>query len=66
MNVHVRGRDSLIGYALRRHGDLWRRVPNVRRQKRLQSLACVQLRSTSEARRWMRSVTPTFRRSASR
>jgi adenylate kinase family enzyme len=51
------GRNSLLGYALRRHPDLRRRLPEALRDPKLGKIRYVKLRTSGDVRRWLRDPT---------
>jgi hypothetical protein len=51
------GHNSLFGYALRRHPDLRRRLPEALRDPKLGEIRCVRLRTSGDVRRWLGDLT---------
>jgi hypothetical protein len=51
------GSDSLFGYALRRHADIRRRVPELHDDQRLGHLEWVHLARTRDVHKWLSEVT---------
>jgi hypothetical protein len=50
------GRKSLLGYTLRRHPDLRKRVPVTLADPKLTGIRCVRLRTRRDVRRWLADV----------